>query len=100
MQAVRHPREVTGYVRHMKPIYGWGWVNADGAARDTPEPFRLGCDDSNALDGIVLGDHEFSGATARLSPRHSLPDGQFNVEIARNAAPVACGYAEAEPEHR
>ena len=89
-----------GYVRHIKPTYGWGWVNADGAIRDTPEPFRLGCNDPHALEGIALGDHEFSGATVRLSPRHSTPDGQFNVEITRNAVPVACGYAETEPERR
>ena len=89
-----------GYVRHLKPIYGWGWVNADGVTRDTPEPFRLGCDDPHALEGIVLGDHEFSGASAHLSPRHTTPDGRFNVEVKRGAVAVALGYAEALPEGR
>ena len=83
------------HVRYIKPIYGWGWVNADGGTRDTPEPFRLGCDDPHALEGNVLGGHEFSGTTAHLSPRHMTLDGMFNVEIRRDAAPVARGYAEA-----
>lgn len=78
----------------MNPIYGWGWINAEGAVRDTPQPFRLGCGDSQELEGIVLGDHEFSGTTAHLSRRHAMPDGQFNVEVKRDGLPVACGYAE------
>jgi hypothetical protein len=85
---------VIGHLRHVKPIYGWGWVNADGATRDTPVPFRLSCDHANALEGTVVDTHEFSGATAHLSPRHTT-DGYFNVEIRRNAAPIAQGYAEA-----
>jgi hypothetical protein len=82
-------------LRHVKPVYGWGWLNADGVTRDIPEPFRLGCDDPDALAGVVLGDHEFSGATARLSPRHATPDGCFNVEIELDAKRIASGYAEA-----
>ncbi|UYY78845.1 hypothetical protein [Sphingomonas sp. R1] len=62
--------------------------------RDTPEPFRLGCDDPDALEGIVLGDHEFAGATVRLSPRHARPDGCFNVEVERGDISLARGYAE------
>ncbi len=84
-----------GHVRHIKPIYGWGWVDADGMTRDTPNPFPLGCDDPDALEGVVLGEHEFSGAAARLSLRHTTPDGWFNVEIMRDTLLVACGYAEA-----
>jgi len=78
----------------MKPTYGWGWVDAEGGPRDTPEPFRVGCDDPHALNGVVLGEHEFSGATAHFSPRHTTPDNQFNVEIKRDRLSVARGYAE------
>lgn len=92
---MQYSQEMIGHFRHVNPIYGWGWVNADGVTRDTPEPFRLGCDDTNALQGIVLGEHEFSGATAHLSPRHTAPDGCFNVEIKRDGKTVASGYAEA-----
>jgi hypothetical protein len=92
---MRHPQEVIGHIRHIKPIYGWGWISADGATRDAPEPFRLGCDDPNASEGIVLGNHEFSGATASLSSRHTRADGYFNVEIKRDAELIARGYAEA-----
>jgi hypothetical protein len=84
-----------GHLRHVKPVYGRGWLNADGVTRDTPEPFRLGCDDPDSYEGIVLGDHEFSGATAHLSPRHATPNHCFNVEIERDAIPLASGYAEA-----
>ena len=84
-----------GHSRDVTPIYGWGWVDADGETRDTPEPFRLGCDVPNAFEHIVLGDHEFSGASAFLSPRNTTPDGNFNVEIRRDAMPLASGYAQA-----
>lgn len=84
-----------GHLRHVKPTYGWGWFNADGVARDIPEPFRLGCDAPDALEGIILSDHEFAGAAAYLSLRHVTPDGCFNVEIKRGAIPLASGYAEA-----
>lgn len=84
-----------GYLRHVKPIYGWGWFNADGVMRDIPEPFQIGCADPDALEGIVLGDHEFSGATAHLSLRHATPDGLFNVEIKGHAIHLASGCAEA-----
>jgi hypothetical protein len=76
-------------------MYGWGWVNANGETRDTPEPFRVACDHPDALHGIVLGDHEFSGAILNSSPRHAPTDGNFKVEIRRDARPVAHGYAEA-----
>ena len=84
-----------GQLRHVRPIYGWGWTDAGGATRDTPAPFRLGCDDPDAIQGIVLGDHEFAGATACLAPRHTTPDGIFSIEIRRDAVPLAQGYAEA-----
>ena len=95
VQIVRHSQGMIGYIRHIKPIYGQGWISADGAARDTPEPFRLGCGGPNALEGIVLGNHEFSGATACLSPRHTTLDGCFNIEIKRDDVSVTRGYAEA-----
>jgi hypothetical protein len=91
---MRHPPEMNGCVRHIRPIYGWGWVDAEGATRDTPEPFKLGCDHPCALEGIVLGGHEFSGATAYLSSRHTKPHSLFNVEIKRDGVSVARGYAE------
>lgn len=84
-----------GSVRHIVPIYGNGWINTDGATRDVPEPFRLGCDVPGAMEGIVLGDHEFSGATAHLSPRYTTSEGIFNVEVRRGAILLSYGYAAA-----
>ena len=82
-------------MRQVTPIFGYGWVNAEGAARSTPLPFRLRCDDPNEDEGIVLGGHEFSKGTAHLSPRHTTPDGYFNVEVRVDATLLASGYAEA-----
>lgn len=70
-------------------------MNADGVSRETPEPFRFGCDSANGTEGIILGDHEFAGATVLLSQRHTTPDGRFNVDIRRDALMLAQGYAEA-----
>lgn len=84
-----------GHLRNVSPTYGWGWVSADGATRETPEPFRFGCDGPDGTEGIIIGDHEFAGATVHLSPRHTTPDGHFNVEIRRDALTLAQGYAEA-----
>jgi hypothetical protein len=47
------------------------------------------------MEGIVLGDHEFSGATAYLAPRQTTRDPYFNVDIELDSLPVARGYAEA-----
>ena len=90
-----HPREVIDHVRHIKPIYGWGWTGPDDATRDLPEPFRLSCANPIALEGVVLADHEFSGATVHLSSRHTSPDGCYNIEIKRNSVIIARGFAEA-----
>ena len=84
-----------GHLRHVTPTYGWGWVSADSVGRGTPEPFRFGCDGANGTEGIILGDHEFAGATVRLSPRHTTPEGHFNVEIRRDGLVLVQGYAEA-----
>ena len=86
---------MTALVRNVIPIYGQGWVSANGTAWDTPERFRLGYGDQNQDIGTVLGDHEFAGATAHLSPRHTTPDGYFNVEIRRDAVLLVSGYAKA-----
>jgi len=77
------------------PIYGYGWSDGAGNRRDVPEAFRLGCDGPNSQHGIVLGEHEFSGATAHLSPRHTPDTGLFDVEIRRHETAVASGYAQA-----
>ncbi|QJU58570.1 hypothetical protein HL653_13075 [Sphingomonas sp. AP4-R1] len=90
-----HLSSMINWVREITPIYGNGWVDAEGATRDVPEPFRLGCDTPNATEGIVLGEHEFSGATAYLSPRHATLDGVFNVEIRSGEVQLSYGYAEA-----
>ena len=58
-------------------------------------PFRFGCDTVDAEHGIVLGEHEFSGATVHISPRHTTNDGIFSVDIRREGLLVASGYAEA-----
>jgi hypothetical protein len=77
------------------PIFGYGWWSADDKRRDVPSPFQLGCESPDSEDGIVLGDHEFSGAAVHLSPRHTTRDGVFNIEITQNGSLLALGYAEA-----
>lgn len=93
---MRHPVGVRGHVRHQIPIYGYGW-SVDGESRNTPEPSRFSCDNRTSLEGIVLGEHEFSDATVRRSPRHTMQDGIFNVEIRRDTKLLASGFAEAQP---
>ena len=84
------------HFRYVMPIYGYGWVSGvDSTARDVPEPFRFGCDRADAGSGNVIGQHEFTGATACLSRRHAAEDGIFNVEIRRNGELVAVGFAKA-----
>jgi hypothetical protein len=86
---------MAGHIRYITPIYGNGWVCADGQGREVPEPFRLGCSDPDAERGIVLGNHEFSEATAHLSARHETQDGCFNLAISRDGVLLASGYAQA-----
>jgi len=86
---------VIAHVRHVRPIYGYGWSGANGSRLEVPAPFRLGCDTADAEHGVVLGEHEFSGATAYLSPRHTTDDGLFSVDIRHDGMLVASGYAEA-----
>ena len=95
-----HAKRMTGSSRDIAPIYGNGWIDSDGATRDVPEPFRISCVAPDAMEGIVLGDHEFAGATAHLVPRHTTPDGLFNVEVRRGAIPLSSGCAAAQPVGR
>jgi hypothetical protein len=83
------------YMRDVTPIFGYGWVTAEGDARDVPRPFQLSCTNPNSSHGIVLNEHEFSGAEVYLLPRHTEQTGHFNIEVKRGGRLIASGYTQA-----
>jgi hypothetical protein len=81
-------------VSRVEPIYGYGWSLPSGDAREVPTPFDLALGENGDLKGIVLdADHEFSGASVHLSPRHADATGMFNVTVNRTGSSIALGFA-------
>jgi len=93
--AYKAKSRITSASRLVIPILRHGWLNAEGSSRNVPAPFQLAPSKLGWSKGVVLDDYEFSGATARLSPRHVPPSGYLSVEISRGRTPVLTGYAKA-----
>ena len=76
----------------VRPIHGWGWSDTAEAAWDyVPEPFEANVTAKTetwygrqvpTLQGAVSeGQHEFSGYSVLLSPRHEEWDGFVNITL-------------------
>ncbi len=71
----------------VKPICGWGWTNALGDPVDVPDPFELDASviPEDPLFKAAVGQlpsnngHPLHGLWIRLSQRHTILDGNYNL---------------------
>jgi hypothetical protein len=71
----------------VEPIYGWGWTNSSGQPIDVPAPFELEVRATKeepfvgTAVGQLLGSpsHPLNGLWIRLSQRHKILDGDYNL---------------------
>ena len=71
----------------VEPIYGWGWTDQRGQSVEVPRPFELEISTMNGSAAFSAGvgrlddkcEHPLSGLWIRLSQRHTMIDGNYNL---------------------